>query len=157
MEIKKTFKNKNIIIPQKILNFLFENRQKYERDKERGGLLFYKVQDDENLIITKSLYSKVINSNRNNVIWDETYDNKIIEKEYSRGNHFIGTWHTHFEDNPEPSYLDKQSMMECFKKSKHTIPFFLLIIVGKLINIEKLYVAGIDSNGLKECENVNKQ
>ncbi len=42
---------------------------------------------------------------------------------------YLGTWHTHPESHPSPSYLDEKDWNECIGRNP-TIPGFLFAIVG---------------------------
>ena len=55
---------------------------------------------------------------------------KIILKRFSSGLHFIGEWHTHPEEFPNPSSIDIFSMSDSFNKSKHELNYFVMVIVG---------------------------
>lgn len=54
-----------------------------------------------------------------------------IQQLFQEGLHFIGDWHTHPEREPTPSSWDTDSMMDSFKKSRHQLRAFLMVIVGR--------------------------
>ena len=44
---------------------------------------------------------------------------------------YVGDWHTHPEDKPNPSSDDLTSISEVVRRSTHHLPGFLLMIVGR--------------------------
>jgi integrative and conjugative element protein (TIGR02256 family) len=62
---------------------------------------------------------------------DRSLENAEIKKRFAGGLHFIGDWHTHPEPQPTPSALDLRSMADCFRRSKHSLAHFVMIIVGQ--------------------------
>lgn len=57
--------------------------------------------------------------------------NVEIQQLFQEGLHFVGDWHTHPEREPTPSSWDTESMKDCFKKSRHQLKAFLMVIVGR--------------------------
>lgn len=57
-------------------------------------------------------------------------EQKEIDSRHKKGLHFVGDWHTHPEDIPQPSHLDISSMQETVAKSVHSLNGFLMVIVG---------------------------
>lgn len=62
---------------------------------------------------------------------DQVKQNVEIKRLFQAGLHFVGDWHTHPETNPHPSKWDLESMQDCFKKSRHELKAFLMVIVGR--------------------------
>jgi integrative and conjugative element protein (TIGR02256 family) len=61
--------------------------------------------------------------------------------QFRRGLHFVGDWHTHPVKSPSPSTLDISSMRECFRRSRHELDAFLMVIVGQSVNPAQLWVS----------------
>lgn len=57
-------------------------------------------------------------------------EQREIDNRHKKGLHFVGDWHTHPEDIPQPSHLDISSMQETVAKSIHNLNAFLMVIVG---------------------------
>ena len=57
-------------------------------------------------------------------------EQREIDNRHKKGLHFVGDWHTHPEDIPQPSHLDISSMQETVAKSIHSLNGFLMVIVG---------------------------
>lgn len=62
---------------------------------------------------------------------DQRTQNVEIKRLFDSGLHFAGDWHTHPEREPSPSSWDLDSMADCFKKSRHQLKAFVMVIVGR--------------------------
>ena len=56
------------------------------------------------------------------------------------GLHFVGDWHSHPENLPEPSFTDLASVRECFQQSLHDLKALLLVVVGRRAGSAGLWV-----------------
>ncbi|MRT94581.1 Mov34/MPN/PAD-1 family protein [Ancylomarina sp. 16SWW S1-10-2] len=59
---------------------------------------------------------------------------KIVDKRWSESDkteNYFGEWHTHAEDNPTPSVVDKNDWKRRMKNDKLFLPFLVSIIVGR--------------------------
>jgi integrative and conjugative element protein (TIGR02256 family) len=72
---------------------------------------------------------------------DRTAERLEIVDRYQRGLHFVGDWHTHWQDFPVPSGTDNRSMKEMVCDSNHASPGFLMVIVGRTDSAEGLHVS----------------
>ncbi|MBK7878839.1 MAG: Mov34/MPN/PAD-1 family protein [Planctomycetes bacterium] len=54
-----------------------------------------------------------------------------IYERHRAGRHYIGDWHTHYEEMPRPSATDIRSIRECFARSEHDLLGFVLVVVGR--------------------------
>jgi len=73
---------------------------------------------------------------------------KIIERWLkTRGKvNYLGEWHLHFENDPSPSIVDRELVMETYAKSKLATNFFIMVIIG----YQTTYVALWHSGSLVE-------
>jgi integrative and conjugative element protein (TIGR02256 family) len=62
---------------------------------------------------------------------DRTREQREIHDLHARGFDYLGDWHTHPEDAPEPSPRDLASIDDIVRRSTHHLPGFLLCIVGR--------------------------
>lgn len=88
-------------------------------------------------------YSKNISIQENRYSCDAKKVNKYIYKQWEEShgiNNYIGEWHTHYEDYPEPSIVDELMMKDIFKRNNAPNKVFLFI-VGK----KQVYIGGISS------------
>jgi len=72
---------------------------------------------------------------------DQRKQNVEIKGLFQEGLHFVGDWHTHPEHEPSPSHWDLESMEDCFKKSRHQLKAFVMVIVGRAAFPEGLWVS----------------
>ncbi len=66
---------------------------------------------------------------------------RVIDKRFRSGLHFIGEWHTHPEPRPTPSAVDLRSMADCFRDSRHQLAGLVMLILGTEISFEGLWVS----------------
>lgn len=63
--------------------------------------------------------------------------NAFIQEQYEQSGHtriYLGEWHTHPEDNPSPSYVDHNSILQIAFLPDNPLPFVILCIVGRVSN-----------------------
>ncbi len=53
-----------------------------------------------------------------------------IRERFARRLHYVGDWHTHPENVPTPSPVDRSTISDCSRRSIHKLAGFLLIVVG---------------------------
>lgn len=78
-------------------------------------------------------------------------DEAFVRSQGHRG--YLGTWHTHPEDDPEPSEIDERDWLECIDRNNDRPLFF--VIVG----IKHIRVFAKNRDGFKKLslENGNRQ
>lgn len=75
--------------------------------------------------------------------------NEFIKEDFEKSDHtriYIGEWHTHPENNPRPSSVDIDSIIEIYNKSEIVTDGVILIIVGTKSNYYGFY----DGKSMKE-------
>lgn len=68
---------------------------------------------------------------RNRFVPDRERERRDIAEFYARGFDYLGDWHTHPQNSPEPSPRDLTSIDEIVRQSTHDMPGFLLCVVGR--------------------------
>ena len=68
-------------------------------------------------------------------------ERREIRREFKDGFHYVGDWHSHPEPSPTPSQIDIQSIREMYRRSRHGLASFLMVIVGTSPDESGLYVA----------------
>jgi integrative and conjugative element protein (TIGR02256 family) len=124
-----------------------KHRQHGKVKTELGGQLFA-VLDTGEIHIVKATGPNPID--KRGWSWfrpDLRTQNSEIKKLYQDGLHYVGDWHTHPESTPTPSSLDLTSMEDCFRKSRHELKAFLLVIVGRTAFPQGLWVGLHNSEG----------
>ena len=122
---------KCVILTNEVLEHFSRHRQIGINSKETGGQLFAKVEENR-IIVEKVTGPRTIDRRgRFHFMPTRKAEQREINNMFSVGLHYVGDWHTHPEKKPSPSHIDISSMSECFRKSKHELDSFILIIVGQ--------------------------
>lgn len=114
-----------------VLSHFEKHKQLRFLSYEAGGQLFA-VQGENGCteIIDVTGPRKTDRRSRNEYIPDRVAEQKEILERYAYGRHFIGDWHTHREDIPNPSSKDQKSMREMVLSSSHDLEGFIMVIIG---------------------------
>ena len=118
---------------------------------EIGGVLTGSITSENRLRISNvSEPCPILNlSNRCACIRDASRANKFIQEDFERSDHtriYLGEWHTHPENDPHPSSVDIESIIEIYNKSDIVIDGDVLVIVGLKSNYYGFY----DGKSMKE-------
>ena len=112
---------------------MFENhRQNRFYHREAGGQLFGHVGPDYWKIIHATGPDRRDRRCRFGFRPDREREQKEIFYFHAAGFDYLGDWHTHPQDMPEPSSKDIASIEDIVQKSTHHLPGFLLCIVGRV-------------------------
>ena len=147
----KTFVRKNIKIhiSDTVIEIFEKYKQNNKKDNESGGILIGQIKDDNIYILKASIPNKFDKSSRYYFECDKDAAQIIINYEFYNSNHksiYIGEWHTHPENNPTPSSLDKKTIRKQFKNNKLNEPLLILIIQG----LKNIYVSLYDGRKFYE-------
>lgn len=97
---------------------------------ESGGQMFGKVEDG-NIIVTEVTLPRAKDQRtRTSFILDVPSANAEVAQYFARGLHYLGDWHTHPQDEPEPSQEDRQNANRLFKAAAGR-PCLVMAIVGR--------------------------
>ena len=105
-------------------------RQMRWYQKEAGGQLFATLESNRVIIVEATGPRKTDRRTRFGYLPDRAAERQEIVERHAKSLHYIGDWHTHPEQLPQPSHLDLESIAECFRKSKHHLNAFVLVVVG---------------------------
>jgi integrative and conjugative element protein (TIGR02256 family) len=108
---------------------------------EAGGQLFARFRDTTIEVVEATGPRRSDRRSRYNYEPDRRAEQREIDQRFALGLHFIGDWHTHPEDYPRPSGVDLRSTAEGFRKSKHQLRAFVLVIAGRAKFPAGLYVS----------------
>lgn len=120
--------------------------QDKKSDKESGGQLFAKFDSGQTIISVATPPRPTDRRWRFRFFPDRSAERNEIAEYYKQGLHYVGDWHTHPQPVPHPSEEDIQSMKDCFRKSKHGLNSFLIIIIGTDPPPNGLYVALVNDS-----------
>jgi integrative and conjugative element protein (TIGR02256 family) len=128
-----TFKVRRIMVrvgPQALATF-DAHRQRRFYQREAGGQLFARVRDDDWEIVAATGPRSRDCRGRFSFWPHRASEQEEIFQHHEQGLDYVGDWHTHPEDVPTPSSDDLSSIAEVVRRSKHHLPGFLLLIVGR--------------------------
>lgn len=117
-------------ITQSVLGVLNASRQSGVT-LERGGQLFATVTASRARITRATTGRAGDRATRTSFVIDRKAAQREIDLEYALGRHYIGDWHTHPVDRPISSTIDRASMAELYKSSRHDLLVLVMIIVGR--------------------------
>jgi len=135
---------------------MLRHRQMKAKDPEAGGQLFARFEEDGAATIVEATGPKPKDKrSRCLFIPDRWLQRAEIKALHGEGKHFVGDWHTHPEAIPSPSAEDVASMIDCFRKSRHELQAFIMIIVGTTEPPEGLFVCLVNENGINKLTNIS--
>jgi integrative and conjugative element protein (TIGR02256 family) len=133
------------------------HRQTGKATSEVGGQLFADIAGNEVRVVRATGPNT---TDKRGWAWfnpDRRKQNSEIKQMFESGLHFVGDWHTHPEETPTPSSLDLESMADCFRKSRHQLAAFLMVIVGRAEFPDGLWVSLHNSSKRERLELVRFQ
>lgn len=121
-----------IVLSDDVLNHFKKHQQKLKKDKESGGQLFAKIDIKGHHWSIVKATGPNHNDFRSRLGFkaNRKKEQEDIDSAFNNGLHFVGDWHTHPESHPNPSLEDRNAIFDIFKKSKHELPGFIMIIIG---------------------------
>lgn len=140
----------HLLLTDVVLSHFDRHRQRAHHSREAGGQLF--ATFDANLIQI-ALATGPRDSDRRGFryfIPNRWAERREIRQLFKAGLHFVGDWHTHPEPRPRPSITDIESCQDMFRKSRHKLGGFLIVIVGMAEPPEGIFV------GIVSDESVNR-
>lgn len=126
--------------PEVVAHFV-AYRQQRKIKTEIGGQLFARFVKNEVRVTRATGPNASDERSRTSFRPDQIHQNLEIKRLFEDKLHFVGDWHTHPEQTPSPSSLDLASMEDCFKKSRHQLKAFVMVIVGRAEFPEGLWVS----------------
>lgn len=137
----KDFRGKRykILISDSVINVLSSYRLEQKDNYEVGGILLGQVKGNEIYVLRLSTPNKFDNASKYGFVREKNLAQIIIDYEFINSDKktiYLGEWHTHPEDCPHPSTIDKKMIKEQFQKNTINEPFLLLVIQG----LKELYV-----------------
>lgn len=133
--------NQRLVICPNIIRYLQKYQQRKPLQPEAGGQLFARLSVESVVIGKITGPRKTDLRSRTFYVPDRKSEQQEIDRLHSKGFHYVGDWHTHPESVPSPSGRDRESIRDCFIKSKHHLLGFLLMVVGSAPFPKGLYVS----------------
>lgn len=145
-----------LIFTHRVLKHLFQQRQIKKKQSEAGGQLFARITSKIVVVVAATGPHVHDIRKRFSFIPYKWRLNKEIHDYFSRELHYVGDWHTHPQKIPKPSWLDLQSMQECYAKSNHELDHFILVIVGNSTGTERIWVGLINRTQTIDLDTTKK-
>ncbi len=143
----------------KITEDVFEKMKIFIQDEkhksEAGGVLMGYFLEDNNYSITDvSSPSELDKSSRFTFTRSKKNAQKIINKIFKDSNGkkiYLGEWHTHPEDYPTPSSLDKKSILEQIRGNILNSEIIFMLIIGR----KGIYISCVEKAGIIAEKNID--
>ena len=121
---------------------------------ESGGILVgYFIEPDTFSVTDISTPSKKDKASRFGFIRSKKSAQKFIDKHFenSRGKKiYLGEWHTHPEDYPTPSFVDKCSIKLQYTKNRLNSTVIFMVIIGR----KSIYIASYSKGRMSVLGNI---
>jgi len=150
------FRSEELDLELSFSDNIIHELQKYRQTGaklETGGMLFTSSLDSN--VVDIDLISSASDLDvrrRFGFIPNKHSAQTIIDKNFENGLYYIGDWHTHPEFSPSPSPQDLKTIKSLFRKSKHDLTFFVILILCQSNNFKNSYVAFADGIRIHKCK-----
>ena len=122
---------------------------------ESGGLLFSELSENDCVnIVDVSVPSRWDFRRHDRFRVHTGHAQKLINRQFFQGLHFVGDWHSHSEVAPTPSPTDNATIRDVFNQSKHELNYLLMVIIGSTVDFSRSYVAFTDGYREYLCSHV---
>ncbi len=139
-----------LVLTDAVIEHLLRHRQAGVGSREAGGQLFARF-DGDTIQIERATGPRP--SDRRSLmafVPNRLAERREIKRLFKEGLHYVGDWHTHPEPRPSPSQTDIESFQEMFRKSRHKLASFVMVIVGTATAPEGLFVGLCGKEGLQK-------
>lgn len=148
---KKALKNaplQDFVLPNRtvlrftpeVVGVLSKYAQAKVNSKEAGGMLFARFADGLISIDHVTTPSPFDIRSRFAFRPSLAHQRDMILKQFSKGLHFIGEWHTHPQHRPHPSQQDILTARACLVESDHELNAFVVVVLGSNASIADAWV-----------------
>ncbi len=139
-----------LVLTDPVIEHLMRHRQIDPGSREAGGQLFARF--DGNIIRIERATGPRPSDRRSLMAFvpNRLAERREIKRLFKEGLHYVGDWHTHPEPRPSPSQTDIESFQEMFRKSRHKLASFVMVIVGTATAPEGLFVGLCGKEGLQK-------
>jgi integrative and conjugative element protein (TIGR02256 family) len=139
----------NVFITSTTIKIIESYKQTKKKDHESGGILLGQILDNNIYILKATTPNKFDKSSRYSFECDKDAAQVLIDYEFINSENktiYVGEWHTHPENFPNPSHIDIGMIKSQYFKNRLNEPFLVLLIQG----LKGLYVALYDGNKVEE-------
>lgn len=130
----KIDKNRELKVSIELIDKLSKFRQLDKNDNESGGVLIGSfLSNDKGFIIDKLTIPQKKDKQTRYSFYRSNQHNKLVQKIWKETNGFstfLGLWHTHPEDIPNYSFVDKKDWLDSLVESKYEKNCLFFFIIG---------------------------
>jgi integrative and conjugative element protein (TIGR02256 family) len=139
-----------IILEAAMLSYMQQHRQTAPWASEAGGQLFGLIDDNAIRVIRATGPYVSDERSRYHYRSNSASAQCAIEAQAQAGLLYLGEWHSHAEDQPTASSLDKDAMLRLIKNSKLNCNRLLMLIVGRIPSHEGLTIFSVASDKIHQ-------
>jgi integrative and conjugative element protein (TIGR02256 family) len=143
-----TAEGANLVLSDAVVEHFALCQQVLHNEAEAGGQLFARLTRYEIFVEEATGPRPTDRRGRTHYIPDRQAERKEIRERFDLGLHYVGDWHTHPENVPVPSPIDRFTISDCSRRSTHKLAGFLLIVVGNGTFPECLHISLHDGSSL---------
>lgn len=121
-----------LILTDDVLAHFRRHRQLTHYSKEAGGQLFATFDGHSIQIERATGPGRRDRRSMTFFIPNRLSERREIVRQFEVGLHYVGDWHTHPQPQAQPSSTDIDSFRDMFRKSRHKLAAFVMVIVGTL-------------------------
>jgi len=120
-----------VSLSDQVVAHLLQHRQTRFWHREAGGLLFARISNKR--IDIEAITGPRPTDRRTPLSYspDRVEEQAEINVYHRLGLHYVGDWHSHFENVPTPSPRDNKTMASRVHKSQHQLGGILFGIIGR--------------------------
>ena len=133
-----------LILTQDVLSHFHKHRQHRQNQLEAGGQLFATISECDIRVSRATGPRRSDKRSLFRFVPNRLAERREIKALFRTGLNYVGDWHTHPQRVPMPSSTDIDSITDTFRKSRHGLAGFVMIIVGTSPAPEGLFVAVCD-------------
>ena len=140
--------DQTLVFSDTVLAHFYSHQQLTNSSREAGGQLFAQFDGPRIRIKRATGPRPTDRRGRRFFVPNRRAERREIKRLFKKGLYYIGDWHTHPELQPAPSQVDLSSVQEMFRKSRHGLAGFVMVIIGKASFPDGLFVGVCTDKGL---------
>ncbi|WP_082884156.1 Mov34/MPN/PAD-1 family protein [Achromobacter ruhlandii] len=140
-----------VLFTAPVLEHIYSHAQLKSSMPEAGGEVFSIAPDADGLVIS-SIAGPTSRDKRTRTSWvpNAKAADKNRKSEFLNGKHVVGLWHTHPENNPAPSNVDRCTTFDYLRTFESNRSRYFMIILGNEGNPLKMAVWVATITGRRE-------
>jgi integrative and conjugative element protein (TIGR02256 family) len=120
-----------LVLMPLVQEYLWHRRQHRWWRAEAGGQLFGSVDEAQIVIAAATGPYRGDERGRHFYRSNPAKAQAAIDRQRERGRRYLGEWHTHPEDNPQPSHDDVSSFRRLLQRSQLSVSSLVLLVQGR--------------------------